>query len=143
MNVSNRLSEDVKIIGTLISKEDLFIDCELEGEITSSGSLTIGENAKLKGEIHAANIVVFGNVEGNLSSKTKCELKETAEINGNIEATTLRVVEGAVFNGRAQVTKSSQSSSTQDSLSSQPDRQIEDEMDLDEVDPDEDVELDS
>jgi cytoskeletal protein CcmA (bactofilin family) len=107
MNVSNRLSEDVKIVGNLFAKDDLFIDCELEGEISSQGNLTVGENAKLKGEIKASNIVVFGEIEGNIESKNRCELKESSIINGNVAASTLRVVEGSEFNGRAHVTRSS------------------------------------
>jgi cytoskeletal protein CcmA (bactofilin family) len=105
MNVSNRLSEDVKIVGNLFAKDDLFIDCELEGEISSQGNLTVGENAKLKGEIKASNIVVFGKIDGNIESKNRCELKESSVINGNVAASTLRVIEGSEFNGRANVTR--------------------------------------
>ncbi len=103
MNVSNRLSEDVKISGSLFSREDLFIDCEYEGEIRTNGNLTIGENAKIKGEVFAQSITLFGKIDGNLNSELKCELKEGSTLNGDVTAKTFRVVEGAIFNGSANI----------------------------------------
>jgi len=105
MNISNRLSEDVKIIGEIHVKDDLFIDCELEGEIHSQANLTVGENAKLKGKIQAQNVTVFGALDGDINASQRCELKESSAINGDISARTLRIVEGAAFNGLADVTR--------------------------------------
>ena len=103
MNVTNRLSEDVKIFGTLIASEDLFLDCELEGEIKSSGNITIGDNSKVTGKINANNVIVFGVVEGDINSKEKCELKDSSKIVGNIVSSTLKVVEGSNFAGNAKI----------------------------------------
>lgn len=114
MNVNNRLSEDVKIIGTLTVKEDLFIDCQLDGEINSKGNLTIGENAKIKGEISANNISVFGEIEGNLNAQNRCELKDSSTINGNVTTAVLKIVEGAIFNGRANVVRSAKNAKKPD-----------------------------
>jgi len=105
MNISNRLSEDVKIIGEIHVKDDLFIDCELEGKIHSKANLTVGENAKLKGEIHAQNVTIFGALEGDVNASQRCELKESSQIDGDISAATLKIVEGAAFNGMANITR--------------------------------------
>ena len=105
MNISNRLSEDVKIIGEIHVKEDLFIDCEVEGEIHSKANLTVGENAQINGKLNAENVTIFGAVNGNINTNKRCELKETSNIEGDITASVLKIVEGAAFNGLANVKK--------------------------------------
>ena len=47
----NILSSDVEIKGSLKFSNDLIIDGRIEGEVTSDGSLTVGENALVIGEI--------------------------------------------------------------------------------------------
>ena len=45
----NILSSDVEIKGSLKFSNDLIIDGRIEGEVTSDGSLTVGENALVIG----------------------------------------------------------------------------------------------
>ena len=49
----NILAEGIEITGTIKFRNDMIIDGKVEGEIQSDeGSLTIGENARIKGDIH-------------------------------------------------------------------------------------------
>src|SRR5437773_1926642 len=47
----NVLSNDVEIKGSIKFSHDLIIDGKIEGEVSSDGALTVGENALIKGEI--------------------------------------------------------------------------------------------
>ncbi|MCX6976030.1 MAG: polymer-forming cytoskeletal protein, partial [Verrucomicrobia bacterium] len=47
----NILSADVEIKGSIKFQNELTIDGKVEGEITSAGTLTVGENAEIRGEI--------------------------------------------------------------------------------------------
>jgi len=47
----NILSSDVEIKGKVNFTNDLVVDGRIEGEVISDGSLTIGENARIKAEI--------------------------------------------------------------------------------------------
>ena len=71
----NILSSDVEIKGSIKFTHDLVIDGKIEGEVASSGSLTIGENAHIKGEIKTKSVIVFGKVQGNITVSERCELK--------------------------------------------------------------------
>ncbi len=103
----NILSSDVEIEGKLTFAEDLIIDGKIEGEVESKGGhLTIGENAKAKGEIKTKSLVVFGNVEGNITVQDRCELKASTEIVGDIAAGSLAMEEGASFVGASKVGRS-------------------------------------
>jgi cytoskeletal protein CcmA (bactofilin family) len=102
MNTSkNILSSDVEIKGSLKFSNDLVIDGKIEGEINSDGSLTVGENARVKGEIRTKSCIVFGKVEGNITVLDRCELKTTAELVGDVKAKTLSIEEGAAFMGKS------------------------------------------
>ncbi|QQL45974.1 bactofilin family protein [Sulfuriroseicoccus oceanibius] len=97
----NILSNDVEIKGSLKFSNDLVIDGKIEGEISSDGSLTIGENAHIKGEVAVKAVTVFGKVEGNITVTERCELKSNSELLGDVKARTLAIEEGATFLGKS------------------------------------------
>lgn len=100
----NVLSSDVEIKGSLKFSNDLVIDGHIEGEVTSdNGSLTVGENAYVKGEIKTQRVTIFGKVEGNVTVSERCEIKANSEVLGDIAATTLTMEEGAIFSGQSRV----------------------------------------
>lgn len=99
----NILSSDVEIKGSLKFSNDLIIDGKIEGEVTSDGALTVGENAYVIGEIRTKSVVLFGRVQGNISVTERCELKASAVLEGDIVAGTLSIEEGATFMGKSSV----------------------------------------
>lgn len=99
----NILSSDVEIKGTLKFSNDLIIDGKIEGEVSSDGDLTIGENARVKGDINTRTVTVFGKVTGNITVADRCELKQNAELVGDIKAGKLAIEEGATFLGSSAV----------------------------------------
>jgi len=99
----NVLSSDVEIKGIVKFTNDLVVDGKIEGEITSEGNLTIGENARIKAEIKTATIVVYGKVHGNLTASDRIELKSSAEVIGDIKTKTLSIEAGAIFVGKSTV----------------------------------------
>lgn len=99
----NVLSSDVEIKGTVKFTNDLVVDGKIEGQITSDGSLTVGENARLKAEIKTATVVVYGKVHGNITVTDRVELKASAEVVGDIKAKTLAIEAGAIFVGKSTV----------------------------------------
>ena len=99
----NILSSDVEIKGTLKFSQDLIIDGKIEGEVNSQGDLTVGENAKIQGDIKTRSVTVFGKVEGNITVTDRCELKQNAELVGDITAGKLAIEEGATFMGSSTV----------------------------------------
>lgn len=99
----NILSTDVEIKGTVKFTNDLVVDGKIEGEISSDGNLTVGENARIKAEIKTATVVVYGKVHGNINATDRVELKSSAEVVGDIKAKTLSIEAGAIFVGKSTV----------------------------------------
>ncbi len=101
------LSRGVSIKGTVKFRDELLIDGEVEGTIDSTGSLTVGEHASIKGEIRSKSVKVRGTVEGDIFASERCELQAGCTLQGDIEAPRLVVDENATFLGSAKVTPKS------------------------------------
>jgi cytoskeletal protein CcmA (bactofilin family) len=99
----NILSNDVTIVGSLKFTNDLVVDGSIEGEVVSEGNLTVGDNARIKGEIKTRSVVVYGTVEGNVTVDERCILKSSANLMGDVSAGMLSIEEGACFSGRSSV----------------------------------------
>lgn len=99
----NVLNSDVEVKGTLRFQDDLLVDGIVEGKITSEGSLTIGQNARIQAEIKTKSVTIHGKVVGNISVSDRVELKSTAELVGDIQAATFTVESGAIFIGHSTV----------------------------------------
>ena len=97
------LARGVSIKGSVRFLNELFIDGEVEGTIDSTGTLTIGEHARIRGDIRTKSVKVQGAVEGNIFVTECCELQAGCTLRGDIEAPRLVVNENATFLGRAKV----------------------------------------
>ncbi len=99
----NILSSDVKIEGSIEFEEELYFDGQLKGEIHSEGSLTVGENAQVNGDVFTKSVTVLGRVTGNITVQERCELKSRAQLIGDLQAARLTIEEGAIFEGKSEV----------------------------------------
>lgn len=99
----NILSNDVEIKGKVRFENDLLVDGKIEGEIASSGSLTVAENAHIKAEIRTKSVIIYGKVHGNIIATERIEVKNNAELVGDIKAPTLSIEPGAIFVGTSEV----------------------------------------
>ncbi len=97
------LSRGVSIKGSVKFLNELLIDGEVEGTIDSTGTLTLGEHACIRGEIRTKSVKVRGTVEGNIFVTERCELQASCTLRGDIEAPRLAVSEDATFLGCAKV----------------------------------------
>lgn len=97
------LGEDTQFKGTLKFKNTLKVEGKFEGDISTDGSLIIGKTGQVKAEIKAGNTVVEGKVNGNITAKDVVELRSTAELVGDIQASKLKIEEGVIFVGKADI----------------------------------------
>lgn len=104
----NVLASDVDIKGTIKFDTELIFDGKLEGEIFSEdGTLTLGKNADVHGELKTKSVVVYGSVKGNISVLERAELKSTSQLTGDLKAMRIVIEEGAIFVGKSEVTPKS------------------------------------
>jgi cytoskeletal protein CcmA (bactofilin family) len=86
--------------GELSSDEDLIIEGTVEGKIAHQNHhLTIGKNGKVKANIRARLITVYGTVEGDLHGDEGVQISATAHVKGNVVAPRVSLEPGARFEG--------------------------------------------
>ncbi|MHA3773702.1 bactofilin family protein [Verrucomicrobiota bacterium sgz303538] len=101
----NIISSDVEIKGTVTFEGELIADGKIEGEILSSGALTVGYNGSIVGDICAGNIAIYGQVKGNVTAEHRCDLMADSELVGDLKSPRAVIEDGATFVGRSIVTQ--------------------------------------
>src|SRR5215469_1550146 len=102
-NSKNVLNSDVELTGNLKFTGELTFDGKLDGDISSEGVLTLGDNAVIRGNLNVNSVVVRGKVNGNVSAREKIEIKAKAELFGDVRAPRLVIEEGVTFVGKSEV----------------------------------------
>ena len=103
MGSKNVLNSDVEVVGSLKFTDNLLVDGYVDGNITSQGILTIGQNATVKAEINTSSVIIYGKLHGNINVTNSVEIKGTAEVVGDIKAASIAIEPGAIFIGRSDV----------------------------------------
>jgi len=94
------LGQGSKVTGTLSFTGPVELDGQVEGEIISKETLTIGKSATINARISGSEILVHGTVNGDIVASRRLSLRKPARVTGNISAPSLSVEEGVIFEGK-------------------------------------------
>ncbi len=95
----NTITVGTSIKGDIMANGDFRMDGILEGNITLTGKLVIGEQGHIVGNVVCQNANVLGTIDGNLSVKEFLTLYSTSKVKGDIVANKLAIEPGAYFTG--------------------------------------------
>lgn len=96
----------VVVKGEIHSREDLYIDGEIQGTVELMESkLTIGPNGRIQASVRAREVVVFGNVQGNVEAIDKIDIRKDARLVGDIRTARIVIEDGAYFKGTIDILK--------------------------------------
>jgi cytoskeletal protein CcmA (bactofilin family) len=90
-------SAALTVIGRLESAGDIQIDGKVEGDIRGQG-VKIGSTAVIKGAVVGEVVELAGTLEGKIEAKSAV-LAHTARMSGDIIHQSLKIDQGAYFNG--------------------------------------------
>ena len=94
------IGKSVIIKGELSGSEDLAIEGQVEGKIElRQNILTIGANGKIKAQIFAKQVIVFGEVIGNITASEKVDIRDNGSVDGDLTSPRVAIAEGAHFRG--------------------------------------------
>jgi len=93
------LGKDIEFEGKFSFTGAVRIDGKVSGEISSSGTLIIGESAIVKSQIHVADVIINGDVHGDIWAVNKIKIGVPGKLFGNIQTPKLAIEEGAIFEG--------------------------------------------
>jgi cytoskeletal protein CcmA (bactofilin family) len=98
-NAPSVIGPDLTINGNLVSKGEVQIDGEIQGDIQGT-YVVIGEKARITGGIVAEEIVVRGHVMGSVRGK-RVMLQSSSHVEGDIFHQALAIEQGAFFEGKS------------------------------------------
>ena len=98
------IGKDSVINGKLSIQNSLRIDGRIVGEVLSTGSITIGSNGEVEGDIVAINAIVGGKVKGSVKATEKIILEANSILVGDLKTAKLTIDEGAMFEGKCYMT---------------------------------------
>ena len=76
------------------------IDGTFEGEIESEGTLVVGREAVIKGQVKVGQLVLGGTLSGEVAASTRVTVHKTARFTGTMNTPAISVEEGAVIEGQ-------------------------------------------
>ena len=97
------LGVGTQVRGDLIFSGGLRIDGQVDGDVTVSctdaGTLTIGDQGRVAGEVRVSHRVVYGCIEGPVHASGLVELRAGARIRGDVHYGAIEMHQGAVIEG--------------------------------------------
>lgn len=97
------LGQNTSFNGTLVFDGLVRLDGNFEGNIKTNDTLVIAESGNIKADIEAGIVKISGTFDGVIVAKNKVELYRPAFVTGTIKTPVIRVEEGVVFNGAAEM----------------------------------------
>jgi cytoskeletal protein CcmA (bactofilin family) len=100
------IGKAVKVIGQIFSREDLYVDGDVEGTIEAlEHKLTVGPNGTVQATVKAREVVALGSIKGNVEATDKIEIRKDAKLTGDIRTARIIIEDGAYFKGSIDIVK--------------------------------------
>jgi cytoskeletal protein CcmA (bactofilin family) len=106
---SGFIDKGVRFEGTLEASGVFRVDAQMKGNLLSSHSLTLGEDARVEGQIEGNHVVIFGKFDGVIFAKGRVEIQAKGVVTGEIHTPCLVIEAGGIFDGRCHMLAASES----------------------------------
>ena len=104
-DLSAYIDEASEIEGKYTFTGTVMLNGKFTGEISSDGTLMIGDKGVINATVRAGIVLVSGEITGNILATERVELRGTARVFGDVEAPVIVVEEGVLFDGHCRMTK--------------------------------------
>lgn len=112
-SLNQRFGADIRSalgVGTVIEGRFSFetptqIDGTLNGEVTSTSVLVIGEHALVRANIKVGTLIVLGKVHGNINATEMLEIKANGHLVGDVVTGQIAIEAGGYFEGNVRQQK--------------------------------------
>ncbi len=95
-----------KFSGVITGAAKVVINGVVEGELRVENLIVIGASGRVKGEVSATAVQLAGRVDGNIQASDRVEVLASGFLEGDVVSKRVAIAEGAVVNGKVQMTTS-------------------------------------
>ena len=89
----------VEFKGEIFYEGSVQIDGTMDGQIHTSGTLLVGEQAVINAKVNVGSVISKGKVNGDIVAGKQVQLLSTAVMDGSLKTPELSMEIGVVFNG--------------------------------------------
>lgn len=100
-----------KVLGDVKGEAIILEGCTVQGNITSTSSVSLDEGAMVIGDVLASDIETNGKVKGNLQIARAAKLSSSALLAGNVIAATIVMAQGARVQGAVRISEDPETNS--------------------------------
>lgn len=93
------LGSDTVYEGKLTFKGTVRIEGKFTGDIISEGTLNIGKDAQVSGNLAVGELLLSGHFNGDAFAKKRAVIYSTGVLEGNMQTPSLLTEEGAIIEG--------------------------------------------
>jgi len=93
---------DVSIEGKIEGDTGVRIAGKFKGDIQIKGDLNIDKGARITAKVHAANVTIGGELDGNVVAMGQVKLLESGQMIGDLKAGSLTVASGSRMRGHVE-----------------------------------------
>lgn len=97
------LGRGTRFKGVITYNGAIRVDGDVEGEIISSGTLVVGEDATINADINIGTMISSGKINGNVIAGERIHLMHPALLHGSLKTPILVIDEGVRFNGNCEM----------------------------------------
>ncbi len=97
------ISKDSFIEGIVKSEGNLRLDGKFQGKILTKGSVVIGSEGIVYGDIVAETVTVAGKIKGKIESEKQVILESSSVVVGDVVTKLIIIKDGAVFHGQNKI----------------------------------------
>ncbi len=113
------LGTGTRFTGHLHFEGSVRIDGNFQGNITSPGTLILGREAVVKGEIEVSSLNANGTIIGTVRASRHVHLHENAVFDGLLVTPALGMDDGAIINGTIEMNRATLASAPAEALDGQ------------------------
>ncbi len=92
-----------KVVGDLIGKNIELIACAVQGNIISSGLVTVDGDSVVVGDVKGENFCLDGKIKGNVTVEKEAKFQPKAILAGNVTTTSIAMSQGAKIQGEVNI----------------------------------------
>lgn len=100
-DIETVIGKNTQIKGSVQGTGNMRVDGMVEGEISITGEIVVGDAGRVIGNINARSVLISGEVTGNICAEIKLEIMPSGKLYGDANVSVLSIAEGAVFKGQS------------------------------------------
>jgi cytoskeletal protein CcmA (bactofilin family) len=101
------VGRNVQVDGEIRGEENLKIEGSVKGSVKLTGNIVVGKTGVVDAQIEANSVIIQGKVTGNVLARKQLEIQPSGSLIGDCTAQSIDIKEGAVFEGRSQMLRTS------------------------------------